>query len=248
MKLYFYSLLIDTSHIFDFIQPVIDFLEDLGHFGLAIYTFIEVLLILPPIETIYYPLILNNLDQWHWYLLNVTVFNVFASMIGYFIGMKIGYPILRYFSSEEVLGKAKRLFAKYGVLAVAIGAFTPIPYTIVVFLAGISKMDFKKFVVAGFIGRFPRYLVGGYFVKKIGESDTLNEYMMIVSIVGMFVFIIYYIAQGFYNQYKKRNAWEISGILFIIFFIVKWNKITKFHFEFSFETSFKGFNFWWFSF
>ncbi|MFK5883223.1 MAG: VTT domain-containing protein [Candidatus Izemoplasma sp.] len=206
MSLTIRFLLLDTSNIFRFLDPIIDFLEGLGHFGLAIYTLIEVLLIIPPIETIYYPLILLDVDHWYLYLLTVTVFNVLASMIGYFVGKKYGYPILRYFSSEEVLEKAKNLFDKYGVLAVALGALTPIPYTIVVFLGGISRMDFKKFVIAGFLGRFPRYLVGGYVVKTVGESDFLNDILMIISIVGMLLFILYYIGQGFYNQYKKRNA------------------------------------------
>ena len=134
-----YLLANEVTGFFSFLNPIIEFLEELGHTGLALYTFIEVLVILPPIEVIYYPLIQLNPDQWYLYLINVVIFNVIASAVGYFVGKKIGYPVLRYFSSEEVLGKAKKLFDKWGVMAVAVGAFTPIPYTIVVFLAGISK-------------------------------------------------------------------------------------------------------------
>ncbi|MCK5388356.1 MAG: VTT domain-containing protein [Candidatus Izimaplasma sp.] len=144
----FYLLADEVTGFFSFLNPIIDFLEELDHVGLALYTFIEVLLILPPIEVIYYPLIQLNVETWYLYLINVVFFNIIASMVGYFIGMKVGYPILRYFSSEEVLEKAKKLFDRWGVMAVAIGAFTPIPYTIVVFLAGISKMNFKKFMIA----------------------------------------------------------------------------------------------------
>ncbi len=201
-----YLLTNEVTGFFSFLNPVIVFLEQLGHTGLALYTFIEVLLILPPIEVIYYPLIQLDPTHWYWYLLNVVFFNVFASMVGYFVGKKVGYPILRYFSSEDVLDKAKRLFDKWGVMAVAIGAFTPIPYTIVVFLAGISKMDFKKFMIAGFMGRVPRYIIGGYVVAFIVtsiNSQKLNEYMLITSVVGMLLFIIYYALQGVYNLYKK---------------------------------------------
>lgn len=203
-----YLIASEITGFFSFLNPIIDLLEELDHVGLALYTFIEVLFILPPIEVIYYPLVQLNAETWYLYLLNVVVFNIFASMVGYFIGMKIGYPILRYFSSEEVLEKAKRLFDKWGVLAVAIGAFTPIPYTIVVFLAGISKMDFKKFMLAGFIGRVPRYVLGGYLVAFIVtgiNSTVLNKYMLILSILGMLLFVLYYIIQGFYNIYKKKQ-------------------------------------------
>lgn len=202
----FYLLADEVTGFFSFLNPIIEFLEELGHTGLALYTFIEVLVILPPIEVIYYPLIQLDPEHWYLYLINVVIFNVIASMIGYFVGMKVGYPILRYFSSDEILEKAKKLFDKWGVMAVAIGAFTPIPYTIVVFLAGISKMDFKKYVIAGFIGRVPRYVIGGYVIAYIVtsvNSKQLNEYMLIMSIVGMLLFGLYYILQGGYNLYKK---------------------------------------------
>ena len=205
----FYLLASEITGFFSFLNPIIDLLEDLDHIGLALYTFIEVLLILPPIEVIYYPLVQLNAETWYLYLINVVMFNVIASMVGYFIGKKIGYPVLRYFSSEEVLEKAKKLFDKWGVLAVAIGAFTPIPYTIVVFLAGITKMDFKKFMLAGFIGRVPRYVLGGYLVAFIVtgiDSALLNQYMLILSILGMILFIFYYVLQGVYNVYKKRQV------------------------------------------
>ncbi|PAT01615.1 hypothetical protein CI105_05955 [Candidatus Izimaplasma bacterium ZiA1] len=208
MKFISFLLTTETTGIFSFLDPIINFLEDLGHFGLALYTMIEVLLIIPPIEVIYYPLILLDVDHWYLYLINVIFFNVLASMLGYFVGKKIGYPVLRYFTNDEVLGKAQKLFDKYGILAVAIGAFTPIPYTIVVFLAGITKMDFKKFIIAGFVGRVPRYIVGGYFVMKVGQSETLNRYMLILSVIGMLVFVAYYILQGFYNLYKKKKMSE----------------------------------------
>ena len=203
----FYLLADNVTGFFSFLNPIIDSLEKLDHVGLALYTFIEVLLILPPIEVIYYPLIQLNVETWYLYLINVVVFNILASMVGYFVGMKVGYPILRYFSSEEVLEKAKKLFNKWGVMAVAIGAFTPIPYTIVVFLAGISKMDFKKFIIAGIIGRVPRYVLGGYIIASITSinSDQLNEYMLILSISGMLLFGLYYVLQGIYNLHKKRQ-------------------------------------------
>lgn len=200
----------EVSGFFSFLNPIIEFLQDLGHIGLALYTFFEVVLIIPPIEVIYYPLILLDVDNWYLYLINIVTFNVLASAFGYFVGKKVGYPMLRYFSSEEMLDKAQKLFDKWGILAVAMGAFLPfVPYTIVVFLGGITRMDFKKFMISGFLGRVPRYVIGGYVVAKVVQevnSAELNEYMLILSIVGMLLFIIYYIIQGIYNFYKRQRA------------------------------------------
>lgn len=204
-----YLLTTEVTGFFTFLNPIINALEELDHFGLALYTFFEVLLIIPPIEVIYYPLIQLNVDTWYLYLLNVVAFNVLASALGYFVGKKIGYPVLRFFASEEVLEKAHVLFEKWGVLAVAIGAFTPIPYTIVVFLAGITKMNFKKFMIAGFLGRVPRYVIGGYAIVYIIQginNDLLNQYMLIMSIIGMLLIVLYYIVQTLYNVNKKRRS------------------------------------------
>jgi len=203
-----YLLVDEISGFFSFLNPIINTLEALDHVGLALYTFFEVLLVIPPIEVIYYPLVQLNIDTWYLYLLNVVVFNIIASAFGYFIGMKIGYPVLRFFASEEALEKAKKLFDKYGILAVALGAFTPVPYTIVVFLAGISKMDFKKFMLAGILGRVPRYVIGGYVIVYIVQginSDVLNQYMLIMSIIGMLLVVLYYVLQTIYNIYKKKQ-------------------------------------------
>lgn len=199
----------NITGFFSFLNPIIDFLEELGHVGLALYTFFEVLLIIPPIEVIYYPLIQLNVDTWYLFLLNVVVFNVIASMIGYVVGKRIGYPILRFFASEEALEKAHKLFEKWGVLAVALGAFTPVPYTIVVFLAGITKMDFKKFIIAGFLGRVPRYVIGGYVIVYIIQginSAVINEYMLIMSIIGMVLVALYYVVQAAINIYKRKQS------------------------------------------
>ncbi len=204
-----YLLTTEVTGFFTFLNPIINALEQLDHFGLALYTFFEVLLIIPPIEVIYYPLIQLNVDTWYLYLINVVVFNVLASALGYFVGKKIGYPVLRFFASEEILEKAHVLFEKWGVLAVAIGAFTPIPYTIVVFLAGITKMNFKKFIIAGFLGRVPRYVIGGYAIVYIIQginNDLLNQYMLIMSIIGMLLIVLYYIVQTLYNVNKKRRS------------------------------------------
>lgn len=203
-----YLLSTEVTGFFSFLNPIIELLEELDHVGLALYTFFEVLLIIPPIEVIYYPLVQLNVDTWYMYLLNVVVFNIIASAIGYFIGMKIGYPMLRFFASEETLDKAQKLFNRWGVLAVALGAFTPVPYTIVVFLAGISRMDFKKFMLAGMLGRIPRYVLGGYVLVYIVQginSEVINEYMLIMSIIGMLLVLLYYVLQTVYNVYKRKQ-------------------------------------------
>jgi membrane protein DedA with SNARE-associated domain len=69
-------------------------------------------------------------------------------------------------------------------------------------------MDFKKFMLAGILGRVPRYVIGGYVLVYIVQeinSDVLNQYMLIMSIIGMLLVILYYVLQTIYNVYKKKQ-------------------------------------------
>lgn len=194
--------------IFSFMQPLVNFFKDLGHYGLALYTFIEVLLVIPPIEFVLWPLILLNPENWLIYVLNVMIFNLISAAIGYFIGAKIGYAILKFFTSEEIINKTHVLFEKYGVIAVVVGAFTPIPFTIVVYLSGISKINFWKYIGAVFAGRLPRYLLGAFFVKKLGEKYVVEiyNYINIISFVLLFVFVLYFLFMVFKNYYLDKKT------------------------------------------
>jgi membrane protein DedA with SNARE-associated domain len=69
-------------------------------------------------------------------------------------------------------------------------------------------MDFKKYMLAGMLGRIPRYVLGGYvlvFVLQEFDSEVLNEYTLILSIIGMLLVALYYVGQTIYNVYKKKQ-------------------------------------------
>jgi membrane protein YqaA with SNARE-associated domain len=191
------------------LDRVIEVMITYGQPGLAIYSLLEVLLIIPPIESIYYPLLLAMPEQWGWLLLNVLIMNVIASAIGYVVGSKIGQPVLTWLTNEEVVSKAHNLFEKYGVLAIGMGAFLPfIPYTVVVFLAGITRMNFTKYLISGFLGRFPRYLVAGYVITQITHtinSDELNQILLYTSTIGMILFFVVFIIHFSLKSLKRKT-------------------------------------------
>lgn len=200
-------MLILLSSYGDWFELIKDFLVQWGHLGLAIYTVIETLLIIPPIEIILTPLVLSNPSDWLIYSLNAIFFTFFASALGYYIGMKIGYPILTKITSKDLVDKAHNLFDKYGVLAVAIVGFTPIPYTIVVFLAGISKMNFIKYMISAMIARSSRFIIVSYFVSKFIEAGSKAQ--MYYAIIGGAIIILYFIVDTIIKKYKKSKQ-EVS--------------------------------------
>ncbi len=91
-----------------------------------------------------------------------------AGSIGYFIGKKIGAKEFRKWFSEKHLIKGKELFDKYGILAIVVGALSPIPYSAICWTAGIYNMKYKHFLLTSLLTRVPRFFLMGLFGYLIG--------------------------------------------------------------------------------
>ncbi|MDY0000901.1 MAG: VTT domain-containing protein [Polyangia bacterium] len=64
--------------------------------------------------------------------------------------------------------KGQRLFRRFGVWAVVIAGLTPVPFSIVCWLAGLYGMSPSRFFLAT-LSRIPRF-VGWYYVFRLGFS------------------------------------------------------------------------------
>jgi membrane protein YqaA with SNARE-associated domain len=60
------------------------------------------------------------------------------------------------------LNKGKKLFDRYGIWAVIVGAFSPIPYSSICWTAGIYNMKFKPFIITSLLTRIPRFFLMGF--------------------------------------------------------------------------------------
>lgn len=95
-------------------------------------------------------------------IIAICIVSMIAGNCGYFVGpqiTKIGFVRRRV---EAFRPRGEKLFARWGVGAVAIGALTPLPYSIICWIAGIYKMPYKKFFWATFF-RIPR-MVAYYLI------------------------------------------------------------------------------------
>ena len=99
-----------------------------------------------------------------------TVASVTGAVVGHWLGAQFGRPILGKFVSEGRIKSAETLFDKYGVWAVLIAAVTPIPYKVFTILAGVLKLDMKRFLIASIIGRGMRFLSLGVVIFIFGDD------------------------------------------------------------------------------
>ncbi len=119
------------------------------------------------------PLIVFAIHKPEWALLFglvCTVLSVMGASFAFFLGKKGGRPFLRKFLTEDKLAAVDKLFAKYGVAAVGIAGFTPVPYIAFTWTAGAFKLDFRAFLLISFISRGTRFFAEAVFCKFWGEK------------------------------------------------------------------------------
>ncbi len=124
---------------------------------------------IPP-DTVLIPLALLFPKKAIIFGLATTVASVLGGAFGYFIGYKGGRPIVKKLISEEKLYKVKLLYNKYDVWAVAAAGLTPIPYKVFTIAAGLFELNFKRFMLASFIGRGGRFITLGVLIYFFGPQ------------------------------------------------------------------------------
>jgi membrane protein DedA with SNARE-associated domain len=101
---------------------------------------------------------------------------VLGGVAGYWIGDRGGYRLLRHWRVEETkLKVARYLFARHGGKVVFFGRFVSVLRTYASFLAGVSKMPLRRFLVwntAGGVLWAALYAFGAYYAGGVIDELT----------------------------------------------------------------------------
>ena len=174
----------------------LDFILDrTNSFVLGLVSFTEAIIQPIPPDLVYLPMLYDAMDNTPlviWYFLVVTLSSVAGSYIGYLLGKHWGRQLLDRFAKQKHVDKLEALTEKYGTLGIFIAAFSPIPYKVFGWVAGMGEMDRRSFIIAGLFGRGLRFglealLIGIYGKKAL---DTINLFLdnEILIALGMMVF------------------------------------------------------------
>ncbi|MGV6826359.1 MAG: YqaA family protein [bacterium] len=130
---------------------------------------------------------------WH-YAFYTTVASVLGGILGYLIGMlafDMIEPILHQTGKYEAYVEVKGWFDEWGVWAIFIAGFSPIPYKLFTISAGVVGLVFLPFVIASFIGRGARFFLVAGLMAWGGPAmeERLHRYvdwlgwLMVIAIV-----------------------------------------------------------------
>jgi membrane-associated protein len=129
----------------------------------------------------------------------IIIAAVAGNMLGYAFGNKVGTRLFRrksgLFFRQEHLATANAFYKKHGKKTIILSRFLPIVRTFAPIIAGIVKLDYKKFFFYSLIGAFfwvCILVLTGYFLGKyIPETKDYLGHIVIFLIVITSIPLIY---------------------------------------------------------
>ena len=134
----------------------------------------------------------------------IIIAAVAGNMVGYSFGKKVGPLLFRRESGilfrHEHLVTANEFYNKHGKNTIVLSRFLPIVRTFAPIIAGIVKLDYKKFFLYSFIGAFfwvNILVLTGYFLGKNipGIKDYLGYIVIFLIVITSIPFVYNFIKE-----------------------------------------------------
>ena len=124
-----------------------------------------------------------------------TAGSLLGAVLGYYIGLKGGRPLLNRMFDEKKVLFVERQYQRRDVWAVAIAGFTPIPYKVFAVGAGVFRLDIRRFLLASAVGRGGRFFLVAGVVMVFGEvvQEAIDKYLDILTIAFIGLLIVGFI-------------------------------------------------------
>ena len=156
-----------------------------------------------PPDVMLAPMVLAEPDKAIRLALLTTIASVFGGMLGYSIGYFLFDSIAPWLQESRYWDKyltAESWFKEWGVWAVFVAGFSPIPYKVFTIAAGVLQMAFIPFVLASAIGRGARFFLLSILISAGGAKleSGLRKYMdwigwAVVVLVALGIVIYQYV-------------------------------------------------------
>ena len=139
---------------------------------------------------------------------------IIGNQVGYHFGRRFGPRIFNkeesfLFHKDHII-RAENFYEKYGGAALIISRFTPIIRTFVPILAGVGKMNYRKFFLYNIIGGILWVFsvsFAGYFLGKI--VPDIDKY--ILPIIAVIIILSAITPTWGYLQHRKNRRSSVSA-------------------------------------
>lgn len=132
---------------------------------------------IPP-DVMLAPMCLANPSKAWRFALLTTITSLLGGLLGYVIGATAFDLITPYLQADEhywqAFQNAEVWFKEWGVWAIFIAGFSPIPYKVFTIAAGALAMPLLPFAIASFVGRGARFFMVAGLMKWGGAAMEAN--------------------------------------------------------------------------
>jgi membrane-associated protein len=147
----------------------------------------------------------------------LTVAAVLGDAVNYAIGYRVGPAIFRSSSSRLFnrahLFKAQAFYEKYGNKTIILARFVPIVRTFAPFVAGIGKMEYRRFAIYNIIGAVAwvlACLASGYW---FGALPWVKQNFEMVAVAIVFISVLPIAIEGLLHwRRSKRTKSEAPAV------------------------------------
>jgi len=165
-----------------------------SQFFLSLVAFIESIFFPIPPDVILIPVIHFNKNKFFKSVINCTLFSILGGAMGYFLGLFL-YDLIKEFFDLSKQELFFNFYDKFGLIAIFIGGFTPIPYKIIAITSGYANFNFILFLLLSFLSRGLRFLIIGYMVYQFGDYGVQfikkNKTIIFILIPTFIILTIY---------------------------------------------------------
>lgn len=180
---------------------LVDLIKTVGYVGLFFIVFAESGLLfgffLPGDSLLFTAGFLASQGYLDFYLAFFLVFlaAITGDSVGYAFGKIVGPKIFKkedsFFFHKENIAKAQVFYEKYGPKTIVMARFLPIVRTFAPIVAGIGRMDYKKFlfynIAGGFIWSFG-LMASSYYLGKV--IPNMDKYLLPIILLIIFLSIL----------------------------------------------------------
>ncbi len=133
-----------------------------------------------------------------WLILLLLAAAISGDAVNYFFGYRLGPKVFKYEKSrllnKKHLLRAQHFYEKYGGITIILARFIPIIRTFAPFVAGIGRMEYRRFCVYNVTGGAAwvlLFLLGGYFFGRVpwvrDHFPVVTLAIVIISVLPMVV-------------------------------------------------------------
>ncbi|HEV3260178.1 MAG TPA: DedA family protein [Gemmataceae bacterium] len=148
-------------------------------------------------------------------LILLIVAAVTGDGVNYVLGYRIGPKVFssedsRLFNKKHLL-RAHRFYEKYGGKTIILARFMPIIRTFAPFVAGIGRMEYRRFSlynVSGGVAWVAAFLLGGFF---LGNTDAVQRHFHIIIVAIVIISVLPAVVELVLARRRLAQASRLPG-------------------------------------